>query len=817
MLKINTIILLLLVSIAIFANENDKKIKKDTTSIILLDENKLDSTRDNLKEDKASLDKNTLNEDSLNKDENNKDELNKEIIVEKDDFKFECKYCKLDNSLAKTFEFGIHMGSPFGIDARFWITDFLGISTMFGVNSDFDPFFNLDFTLSMIKLYSSSTFDMRIDLGVGGMLTTGKDGAGKTTMEGGIFFPIGLSLPFKENPINISLYYAPGVRLSTAGSDYLHRWGVILNYSLGRANRLNENKKCLYNKVKELDKNAYFLKQNDKDLREKTNKILEKDKRLVAKNIIMAKELKRVKTDNRKMKANFKYLTSENIKLETEVNKLKESKGKLNVDIVVIKEEKKQLINDKLSLEKDKENIIKSREKLESEKDILNQKLQDFEKHKEKISNLVDDYNKREDLKFENACKLDNSKVMTFEAGIHAGFLPGADARFWFTDMIGVGTTASIDFPKLDEKLNFLIDFDILFQFSIMSGKNVGLTFDMGLKTSLETDDFSNIGIYLPIGISMPFYKSPIEISAYFAPGVAITTETEFDFKWGVLFNYSFGRAKRIKKYRRCLSDTVENLGLRVEDLKSKNKKLVHGNLWLRHEDEKLKNSNTTLESELKKEKSKIENLKKSLKNIEIKEKELKINMKKLEDEKNNISSENQNLQDFKAKKAAYTEAEHRLKKEKEALEAQLAKEKQINEEVNRQLGRNQETIIKYNEMKCTSTGGTFKNNRCSCSKKMKLNGNICICKGKNQKYSSRANRCVCNSGFTKSKGKCKKCALVNFFGDCVTECFEPEVPWKGKCVCPDSKNFMRDSKEGGCICKPGFNSMGNSCIEGIK
>ena len=119
MLRINITISLLLFSMLLFATENDKDESKDTTSIILLDENQSESTKtNNIKENEADLDNKTLEKDALVANEE------KEIIVKKDDFKFECKYCKLDNSLAKTFEFGIHMGSPFGIDARFWITDF---------------------------------------------------------------------------------------------------------------------------------------------------------------------------------------------------------------------------------------------------------------------------------------------------------------------------------------------------------------------------------------------------------------------------------------------------------------------------------------------------------------------------------------------------------------------------------------------------------------------------------------------------------------------------------------------------------------------
>ncbi len=142
------LVIMLFVNIALFAEP------KQDTGVVLLDENNIKEDKNTKKEDikKNFKEKKLKDTDKLTKstkeDKNKKEEI--KLNLNEEEFVFNSKYCKFDSSLDKSLELGIQMGSPFGLDIRFWATDFLGLSSIVGITSDLNFYISADVTLSLI-------------------------------------------------------------------------------------------------------------------------------------------------------------------------------------------------------------------------------------------------------------------------------------------------------------------------------------------------------------------------------------------------------------------------------------------------------------------------------------------------------------------------------------------------------------------------------------------------------------------------------------------------------------------------------------------
>ena len=411
--------------------------------------------------------------------------------------------------------------------------------------------------------------------------------------------------------------------------------------------------------------------------------------------------------------------------------------------------------------------------------------------------------------KDEQTCKYNPTQKMTFEAGLHVGIPSGVDARFWFSDEIGAATTLGFDYQG-----NIVGDLGVLFQFiNVYKSKKMNIMFDFGLSFSMgTTKDLKGkkhfmTGLYLPLELALPLKREPITFSVYFAPGTQITPEATWDYRWGMVFNYSFGKAAKIKKHRKCLSGRIGSLGNKVGNLEGKvgNLEGKLGNLEgkysdLEGENKGLKTKNASLSqtiSGLESDKGKLEE---NLQNLKTEKRELETNLgniesekRKLEDQYKNASSSQQKelkkqIEDLKRQKEEAVEAKNRLEQEKKELSEKRDK-------------ANYE-LVKYNKKRCIASGGTFKG-KCICPAGRVSRGSECVCAGVNQVYSDRTKKCSCRRGYKKKNGSCSKCKITNHWGTCVSRCSSPEVPWKGRCVCPTSKNFKRSGNK--CVCKSGY------------
>ncbi len=444
-------------------------------------------------------------------------------------------------------------------------------------------------------------------------------------------------------------------------------------------------------------------------------------------------------------------------------------------------------------------------EVIEADNNVKIESEEGSETSKKKVKKEKKEKAKKKEKKFDKkmTCSYVPTQSMTFEAGLQVGTPAGIDAKFWFTDNIGIFSSLGFDYDK-----NIAFDIGALFQFiTIYKSNSINLMLDFGISTSMGTTKDDNgdrvfkTGIYIPIGLALPFKKEPITFSAYFAPGTSIKPEAAWDYRWGLVFNYSFGKAAKINKYRKCLSYKVKGLGNLVAALEGQNSKLSGQNSMLEGRNTELKAENVNLNQKIGSLESDKNKLESDLSNLKTEKKDLENNLNNIETEKKKLEEKYQNATLTEQKELK--EQIEKLKKQKEEAEEAKNRLEEEKKELDKKREKANAELVKYNKKRCIASGGTF-TNKCICPAGRVSRASECVCDGINEVWSSKKNKCLCKRGHSKKNGVCTKCNLVSYWGSCVNSCRSPEVSWKGQCVCPNSKNFKR-ARNGKCVCKKGY------------
>jgi hypothetical protein len=131
------------------------------------------------------------------------------------------------------------------------------------------------------------------------------------------------------------------------------------------------------------------------------------------------------------------------------------------------------------------------------------------------------------------------------------GFGVGAIAGdpFGFTGKYWINQTRAVDGAvawRLDDNNSFQLHADYLFHDSqLLKTKNFALPAYVGIGPKFVFDDEdhnddTSFGLRVPVGLSYPFKRDPIELFAEIAPGMDIAPNAEFDLNWGVGFRFYF-------------------------------------------------------------------------------------------------------------------------------------------------------------------------------------------------------------------------------------------------------------------------------------
>ncbi len=366
-----------------------------------------------------------------------------------------------------------------------------------------------------------------------------------------------------------------------------------------------------------------------------------------------------------------------------------------------------------------------------------------------------------------------------------------------------------------------------------------GFFFGFGAMFAKEESEYKK-NLRIPLGISIPLYRFPINFSFYVAPAAVISEKNKFELNWGIGIRYNFTRASAIKRRQDNLEREISRLGENVENLQegldtTKGKlaetegELSAAKGKLSETEEKLnvtkgklgelteklgtiKNRLDKTEGELDSTKTKLLLTTKELDNsknqLDYVQNELKNTKKTLDDRQLELNKKQSELDQAKSIiENAYTgkekqEEEGKVTARQKVLDEQsiqLSKQKKEWEKIKQSEAQRREQLKK----KCEDRGGIIdENGYCTCPE--------------NQEWDFKTNKCVCVKGYYRSKSSddCKPCEVIRQNGNCTDgncEDNEDKVkltsgPHKYVCVKKCRKNnevWSRQKKT--CVCRDGY------------
>ncbi len=301
-------------------------------------------------------------------------------------------------------ELGGSMGTPSGIESRYWFTERIGVHGMLGFTLDVYPIFSLDLLYEQFRFYKSTTWEARFFYGFGGLVSKEKE-----DIKYNLRIPAGLSFPLYRHSLCLSIYIAPAYELNPE-KKFEMNWGIGVRYNFGRASALHKKQRMLKREVDILNGEINSLKHgldSTKGRLTKTEGELNdaKDKLNIARDKLSSLKERLDKTeyelDNAKNKLIYKTLELDNAKnqLDDVKRKLSNTKKKLDDKQVELKKKQndlnkaKEIINDAF-IGKEKEEEEK---KLALKQDELNRKKQEFKKEKKSWERIKKKEAKRRD------------------------------------------------------------------------------------------------------------------------------------------------------------------------------------------------------------------------------------------------------------------------------------------------------------------------------------------------------------------------------------------------------------------------------------
>ena len=305
------------------------------------------------------------------------------------------------------FEIGGVAGMPSGISSRWWIVDIFGIDFTLGSTIRRDFVFTLDFLLEHFTLYRSNDLHVRFFYGVGGLF--GYDYQDKEFFSN-VRIPVGLSMPFTQYPLTLSLFAAPALVITPKiGFDV--NWGIAARYNFGGASKIRAREKTLKMQLNEAQEEYGTLKDKldiSKNELNKTSGELNKTKGELD---ATKGKLNAIREDLDKTSNNLKKATNEldgtkselsNIKnnLDTTVNELSDTKGKLLSAKDQLLGIKKELDSTKTELVVTRYELTKAKKKLDDRETELLGKQKELDNARDIIKeNLAGEARKAEENK----------------------------------------------------------------------------------------------------------------------------------------------------------------------------------------------------------------------------------------------------------------------------------------------------------------------------------------------------------------------------------------------------------------------------------
>lgn len=422
----------------------------------------------------------------------------------------------------------------------------------------------------------------------------------------------------------------------------------------------------------------------------------------------------------------------------------------------------------------------------------------------------------------ESAGIIDNfyTQQGNFEIGGSFGAPSGMNARYWFVENIGIDCTAGISLEKYP-----VLTMDILFEFfKLYRSSRWEARLFCGAGTLLSKEEEFKYNFRIPVGISFPVVRFPLNFSFYVAPAYEMEPERDTALNWGIGVRYNFTRSAAARKRQDLLENEIGKLERNVEGLE----------YGLNKTKEKL----AVTEGELSVTKGKLKQLTGKLENIkdrldmtrgELDKTRTKLTMtsQELDSTKNQLDEVSSELENAKKalddKQAEIVRKQDELDKAKDIIEnAFSGKEKAEEEkklalkqkELDLQLKRLKEEKNAWDKVKqkenqrrdqlktkCEERGGIIDEN------------GYCVCPD-NKVWDKKTDRCVCGKGYYEDDEDCVACEIIKYDGTCADKgCDEDETkvrlkkgPHKYVCIKKCRKpNEVWSKRKKDCVCRDGY------------
>ena len=412
------------------------------------------------------------------------------------------------------------------------------------------------------------------------------------------------------------------------------------------------------------------------------------------------------------------------------------------------------------------------------------------------------------------------SQQGNFEIGGSFGTPSGLNARYWIFENTGIDCNAGISLEKYP-----VFTTDLLFEFfKLYRSSTWESRLFFGFGTLLSKEEKFRYNLRIPVGISIPVVRFPVNFSFYVAPAYVMEPEKEFAINWGIGIRYNFTRSAAARKRQDLLENEIGKLERNVEGLKyglDKTKEklaetegelsITKGKLnQLAERLEDIKDRLDMTRGELDKTKTELyvtyRELDSTKDQLDEVSSELKNTKKSLDDKQSELARKQTELN--KAKdiiENAFTgkekiEEENKLKQKQKELDRQLAdlkKEKSEWKEVKSKENQRREQLKK----RCEERGGIIDEN------------GYCVCPD-NKVWDEKTDKCVCDSGYNQGADDCEPCEIIKYNGACADKgCDEDERqvrlkkgPHKYVCVKKCRKpNEVWSKRKDDCVCRDGY------------
>ena len=150
-------------------------------------------------------------------------------------------------------EVGGLLGVPSGFTMRYWFTDRFGMDAITGLSLDVEPLIGIDMLYKPFGMFHAGTWNLYLTIGAGFMISFTEKETEYITR-----FPVGITLPLDNYPVQFTLYGAPALVLNDHVNTKLH-WGIAVTYSFARGEYLFEKRQqAVYQNWKLKNENEGF-------------------------------------------------------------------------------------------------------------------------------------------------------------------------------------------------------------------------------------------------------------------------------------------------------------------------------------------------------------------------------------------------------------------------------------------------------------------------------------------------------------------------------------------------------------------------------